>query len=72
MLGDKFYEYVDYTECASDGVGWTKEGCLVDGKKLKGYPTWVIGGEKIEGERYFDELMEIVENLENGRPAEMD
>ncbi|GMH58268.1 hypothetical protein TL16_g02572, partial [Triparma laevis f. inornata] len=72
MLGSKFYDFVEYKECASDGVGWTKEGCLIDGKKLKGYPTWVIGGQKIEGERYFNELLEIVDNIEKGLPAESD
>ena len=71
-LGDKFYDYVTYRECASDGVGYTKDGCLVKGKKLKGYPTWVIGGWKVEGERDLEELEGILDRVEKGLAPEED
>ena len=55
---------VVYRECATDGVGYTKDGCLVEGKTLKGFPTWVIGGRKVEGEGDLEELEGILDKIE--------
>ena len=59
-LGSSFYKYVDYVECAPDGQGFKKNTCdVVNGKKIKGYPTWVIGGDVYEGQQTLEELQRI-------------
>ena len=60
VLGREAFAAIDYVECWPDG--WKKGGdsapaCTAAG--LKGYPTWVIRGERVEGDRTLAELAEL-------------
>ena len=59
LFGNSF-QYIDYIDC-----DWNKEDCREAG--IKGYPTWIINGEKYAGEQELDRLAslmgcELVEN----------
>ena len=41
-------------------------------EQLKGYPTWIIGGYKVEGDRDVAELEEICTRVEKGETPEED
>lgn len=48
------FKFVDYTRCE---LKENTQKCL--DAKIEGYPTWVFpGGERIEGEASFDQLVE--------------
>ena len=60
-----------YVECFPDG--WERgkpmaDVCLqplnTDGKKLEGFPTWVIGGQVVEGDKSIAELEKILDGIE--------
>jgi uncharacterized membrane protein len=59
-----------YVECFPDGWERGKQmagACLeplnADGKKLQGFPTWVIGGQVVEGDKSVEELEKILEKM---------
>ena len=62
--GDKFYHYVQYVECDREGLGYSKGACSI--AKIRGYPTWVIGGKVVEGEMEVAELEQVVGEIERG------
>ena len=61
-----------YVECFPDGwergkqmAGVCLEPLNSEGKKLQGFPTWVIGGKVIEGDKSVAELEKILDDAES-------
>lgn len=61
-----------YVECFPDGwergkqmAGICLEPLNGEGQKLQGFPTWVIGGQVIEGDKTVAELEKILDGIEN-------
>jgi len=53
MFGKSFM-YVDYVDCDED-----RDECLKQG--IKGYPTWIIDGEKYSGEQPLQRLASLTD-----------
>ena len=51
LFGDAF-QYVNYVECTEDTV-------LCDDAGVKGYPTWIVGEQHLEGEQSFSTLSKL-------------
>ena len=51
MFGDAF-QYVNYVECTEDTIACESAG-------VRGYPTWVVGGQLHEGEQSFSTLSKM-------------
>ncbi|XP_073296518.1 thiol-disulfide oxidoreductase LTO1 isoform X1 [Primulina huaijiensis] len=60
MFGREASKLLDYVECFPDGV---KKGNKMDQAcldvKIEGFPTWVINGQVLSGEKEFAELAEL-------------
>ncbi|XP_009611851.1 thiol-disulfide oxidoreductase LTO1 [Nicotiana tomentosiformis] len=60
MFGREASKLLDYVECFPDGV---KKGIYMANAcqeaKLEGFPTWVINGEVLSGEKKLSELAEL-------------
>lgn len=60
MFGREAAKLIDYVECFPDGV---KRGAYMANAcreaKLEGFPTWVINGEVLSGEKKLSELAEL-------------
>jgi hypothetical protein len=57
LLGNKFYDYVEYFDCTGrrcKGVG---------GKQIRDFPTWEVGGKEFKGLFYGDELAEMLKGM---------
>lgn len=54
LLFGSSVQYVNYVECDSRGVGAKPELCRQQG--ITGYPTWIIGGKRFEGEQSLAQL----------------
>ena len=50
----KSFKYVDYVDCDKD-----RDECLRNG--VKGYPTWIINGEKYSGEQSLQRLASLTD-----------
>ncbi|XP_073123362.1 thiol-disulfide oxidoreductase LTO1 [Henckelia pumila] len=60
MFGREAAKLLDYVECFPNGVkkgNKMDEACL--GVKIEGFPTWVINGQVLSGEKEFAELAEL-------------
>ena len=60
VLGREAFAAIDYVECWPDG--WKKGGdsapaCTAAG--LNGYPTWIINGQRVEGDRSLSQLADL-------------
>ncbi len=56
MLGSSM-EFINYVECDSKGKNAQPELCAEN--NIKGYPTWIIDGEKYEGTQSLERLSEL-------------
>ena len=51
MFGEAF-QYVNYVDCDKNAPACDEAG-------IRGYPTWIINGQKYEGEQTIEELISI-------------
>ncbi|GER29315.1 NAD(P)H dehydrogenase (quinone)s [Striga asiatica] len=57
MFGREAAKLLDYVECFPDGVSTgTKMAKVCSDVKLEGFPTWVIKGQIMSGEKQLSEL----------------
>ncbi|GMI24229.1 hypothetical protein TeGR_g12648 [Tetraparma gracilis] len=66
VFGKKFYDYVKYVECDKEGEGFGGKCKTSSGGKIRGYPTWEIGGMKVEGQMELDELEGVLDSIGAG------
>ncbi|KAL2457656.1 Thiol-disulfide oxidoreductase LTO1 [Forsythia ovata] len=60
MFGREAAELLDYVECFPDGVSeGIKMAKACTEVKLEGFPTWVINGQVLSGEKDFSELASL-------------
>ncbi|KAH7690148.1 Thioredoxin-like protein [Dioscorea alata] len=60
MFGKEAAKKIDYVECYPDGIGKDRKiafECILAG--VEGFPTWIINGQHIDGERELKDLAEI-------------
>ncbi len=67
-FGREAMAFFPYVECYPDGFrrGVEIAPACAAVEELKGFPTWVIGGKKLEGEQSFEVLVAEVERVERG------
>lgn len=65
-FGREAMAFFPYVECYPDGFrrGVEIAPACAAVEELKGFPTWVIGGRKLEGEQTFEVLVAEVERVE--------
>ena len=56
MFGDSM-KYINYLECSLPNAAGQNEACNQLG--IKGYPTWIINGQKYEGTQTLQELSRL-------------
>ncbi|KAL3654706.1 hypothetical protein CASFOL_001441 [Castilleja foliolosa] len=57
MFGREAAKMLDYVECFPDGVSTgTKMAQVCSAVKLEGFPTWIINGQVLSGEKQLSEL----------------
>ncbi|MFH1420518.1 MAG: thioredoxin domain-containing protein [Candidatus Aenigmatarchaeota archaeon] len=52
LFGDDF-KYINFVNCDT-------QTALCDASGVRGYPTWIINGQKYEGEQTIDRLAQLV------------
>ncbi|KAK3018046.1 hypothetical protein RJ639_005171 [Escallonia herrerae] len=60
MFGHEAAKLLDYVECFPDGYkNGTKIAKACTGVGIEGFPTWVINGEVLSGEKELSELASL-------------
>mmetsp|Transcript_12734 Transcript_12734/g.24030 ORF Transcript_12734/g.24030 Transcript_12734/m.24030 type:complete len:84 (+) Transcript_12734:3205-3456(+) len=64
VFGKEAMENFPYVECFP--AGWkkgTKEAAACESNDVRGFPTWIINGEKIEGDQTLEDLEFTVDKI---------
>jgi uncharacterized membrane protein/glutaredoxin len=57
LFGKQAFALIDYVECAPDGKNSRADLCKA--AKIEGFPTWEIGGQKVDGTQALTKLAEL-------------